>query len=110
MIRKLQAYVNNEGVKVEHIEPAGPDDALEFQYFGVAQMVTSFGQSEVRFVIPVKTLQEAFSSYETELNKFSEEMKKQFQERAKAAEENKKNAETSASSVDFPDQVALANP
>ncbi len=96
MIRKLQAYVNDDGVKIEHIESASESDNLEFRYFGVAQMVTSFGQSEVRFAIPSVSLEEAFSKYETELNKFSEEMKKQFQARAEQAEKAKKQAEEAA--------------
>lgn len=97
MIRSLKAYVNDDGVKIEYIEPASEDDRLEFKYFGVAQMVTSFGQSEVRFVIPASSLEEAFSKYEPELNKFSEEMKKQFQARAEQAEKMKKQAEESSS-------------
>jgi flagellar basal body-associated protein FliL len=85
MIRKLQAYVDNNGIKIEHIEPASKEDNVEFSYFGVAQMVTNFGQSEVRFVIPAASLEEAFSKYEEELKKFSDEMKRQISERQKAA-------------------------
>jgi len=106
MIRKLQAYVNEDGVKIEHIEPASDNDNLEFKYFGVAQMVTSFGQSEVRFAIPSSSLEEAFSKYESELNKFSEEMKKQFQARAEQAEKAKKQAEE-ASKSDASESVQL---
>lgn len=99
MIRKLQSYVNNDGIKIEHIEPNSPDDVLQFQYFGVAQMVTSFGQSEVRFVIPANTLNEAFEKYDEELKKFSEEMKKQFAEKAKKAEEAKASEKQSENVV-----------
>ena len=48
-------------------------------------MVTNFGQSEVRFVIPAENLEEAFSKYEDELKKFSDEMKKQITQRQQAA-------------------------
>jgi hypothetical protein len=85
MIRKLQAYVNDDGIKIEHIEAASEADKVEFSYFGVAQMVTNFGQSEVRFVIPAANLEEAFSKYEDELKKFSDEMKKQITQRQQAA-------------------------
>lgn len=110
MIRKLQAYVNDEGVKVEHIEKVNDGDSLEFSYFGVAQMVTNFGQSEVRFVIPASTLEEAFGSYEAELNKFSEEMKKQIAQRQQAAQEQAakqemKNAELSSAPSDTLEQT-----
>lgn len=98
MIRKLQAYVNDEGIKIEHIEKAGDSDSLEFSYFGVAQMVTNFGQSEVRFVIPAVSLEEAFEKYEEELKKFSDEMKKQIAERQAAAQ--KKQADSAAPSVE----------
>ena len=105
MIRSLKAYVNDDGVKIEYIEPASESDKLEFKYFGVAQMVTSFGQSEVRFVIPASSLEEAFSKYESELNKFSEEMKKQFQARAEQAEKMKKQSEESAASATNADET-----
>ena len=85
MIRKLQAYVNDDGIKIEHIEGVSEADKVEFSYFGVAQMVTNFGQSEVRFVIPAENLEEAFSKYEDELKKFSDEMKKQITQRQQAA-------------------------
>lgn len=85
MIRKLQAYVDDNGIKIEHIEPISPDDTVEFSYFGVAQMVTNFGQSEVRFIIPASSLDDAFSKYEEELKKFSDEMKKQIAQRQQAA-------------------------
>ena len=87
MIRKLQAYVNDEGIKIEHIENVDTTDNVEFQYFGVAQMVTNFGQSEVRFVIQAASLEEAFGKYEGELKVFSEEMKKQIAQRQQAAQE-----------------------
>jgi hypothetical protein len=97
MIRKLHAYVNDDGIKIEHIEKASDGDSLEFSYFGVAQMVTNFGQSEVRFVIPAASLEEAFEKYEEELKKFSEEMKKQIAERQAAAQ--KKQSESISAPV-----------
>ena len=93
MIRKLQSYVDDNGIKIEHIEPASPTDNVEFSYFGVAQMVTNFGQSEVRFVIPASDLTDAFAKYEDELKKFSDEMKKQITQRQQmAAQQADKNA------------------
>lgn len=98
MIRKLQAYVNDDGIKIEHIERASEGDSLEFSYFGVAQMVTNFGQSEVRFVIPASSLEDAFGKYEEELKKFSDEMKKQIAERQAAAQ--KRQEESAATPVE----------
>lgn len=108
MIRKLQAYVDNNGIKIEHIEPGSPDDKVEFSFFGVAQMVTNFGQSEVRFVIPASNLEEAFSKYEEELKKFSDEMKKQIAERQKMVA-NQSEGAPSVGQQDSSDTLKIAN-
>jgi len=90
MIFKINAFVNDEGSKIEQLIPMESklsDEEHEksgiAQFVGVAHMVSDYATTEVRFPIEgVKSLDEAFGLFEDSLNSFMEEMKAQMAEQA----------------------------
>jgi len=88
MIFEINSYVNGEGSKVEKLTPidSSEDDSVDSevsQFVGVAHMVSDYATTEIRFPIEeAKSLDDAFSGFEENLNSFMESMKAQMAEQA----------------------------
>tara|TARA_Y100000034_G_scaffold101366_1_gene125624 strand:+ start:15254 stop:15577 length:324 start_codon:yes stop_codon:yes gene_type:complete len=95
MIFEINAYVNDEGSKIEQLIPIESQEVNSdeeknnnmSQFVGVAHMVSDYATTEVRFPIEnVSSLKEAFAGFENSLNSFMEEMKSQMAEQSSKPE------------------------
>ena len=89
MVFKINSFVNDSGSKIEELTPMGTEVADESgsQFVGVAQLVSEYASTEVRFPIEkAKSLDEAFGMFEEELNLFMDQMRKQMEEQANKPE------------------------
>jgi|TARA_Y100000310_G_C20686189_1_gene819181 hypothetical protein len=88
MVFKINSFVNEAGSKVEELVPIEDNDgSVEVQFVGVAQLVSDYASTEIRFPIDeAKTLDDAFSMFEKNLNEFMDSMRKQMEEQANKPE------------------------
>ena len=88
MVFKINSFVNEAGSKVEELVSIEDNDgSVEAQFVGVAQLVSDYASTEIRFPIDeAKTLDDAFSMFEKNLNEFMDSMRKQMEEQANKPE------------------------
>tara|TARA_Y100000034_G_scaffold125315_1_gene174675 strand:- start:372 stop:692 length:321 start_codon:yes stop_codon:yes gene_type:complete len=89
MIYKISSFVNESGSKIEELVPieSGDSDDGVAQFVGVAQLVSEYASTEVRFPIEkAKSLDEAFGMFSEELDEFMAQMRKQMEEQANKPE------------------------
>lgn len=81
MYWKLDTYVSSAGVKIEILISAKEEFNLPTKFVGVAHMMSDYGISDVRFEIPVTSIELALEKYEEYLKIFSDNMRKKMEEK-----------------------------
>ena len=81
MYWKLDTYVSSAGVKIEILVSAKEEFKLPTKFVGVAHMMSDYGISDVRFEIPVLSIEEALEKYDEYLKIFSDNMRKKMEEK-----------------------------